>query len=62
MFATVIVNVCIIQPHDSVVHWVLKVGDVKCTNQRAKDLVYERRTSVAKTGTWVVTKQLCKFA
>ena len=38
VFATKIVNVCIIQPHHSVICWVFKRGDVKHSNQCAKYL------------------------
>ena len=32
------INIGIIQPHHSVVHWVLKAGDIKYSNQCAEDL------------------------
>ena len=45
---TEIGNVCIIQPHPSVVCWVFEVGDVK-TASTCKGYLYERRMSVAKS-------------
>ena len=51
MFANKIVDICIIQPHTSAVCWVFKVGDIKYSNHCAKDFVYERRMSIAKTET-----------
>ena len=38
VFASEIVNLCIIQPHTSVVCLILNVGDIKYSNQCAKDL------------------------
>ena len=38
MFAMEIVNVCIIQPHPSVVVRIFKVGDIKGSVQCAEDL------------------------
>ena len=38
VFATEVVNVCIIQPYRSVICWILKVGDVDHINQCAKNL------------------------
>ena len=38
MFATETVNICIIQPHHSVVCWIFKVGDLNSSYHCAKDL------------------------
>ena len=59
MFATEIGNVCIIQPHPSVVCCMGIV--VKIQHQCAMDLcvsVYERRMSVAKTETGLLPSRL----
>ena len=31
MFAADIVNICIIQPHPSIICWIFKVGDINCS-------------------------------
>ena len=38
MFATEIVDVCIIQPHHSVVGWIFKESDIKHSDQCVEDL------------------------
>ena len=59
MFATEIVNVCIIQPHTSVVCWIFKVGG-RYSDHIAEDLCIREEDECCQDGDWVVAKQLCK--
>ena len=63
MFATEIVNVCIIQPHLSVVGiGILKIGDINHSNQCAQNFfAYERRMSVANTETGLLPSRLANL-
>ena len=61
VFPNKIVNVCIIQPHLSIViPWIFKIGDINCCDECAKDLCIWQKDECCQDRNWVVAKQLCK--
>ena len=61
MFATEIANVCIVQPHHTVVCWIFKFSDIKDSDKCAEYLCI-REDERCQDRNWVVAKQPCKFA
>ena len=44
VYATEIVNVCIMQPHlSALICWIFKVSDINCSNQCVEDLCMHMR-------------------
>ena len=62
VLTTKIVNICIVQPHPSLILWIFKVGYIKHSDQCAEDLCIGEEDECCQDRNGVVAQQVCKSA